>query len=44
MAKDKQYIYIVQSSKENTSCKTGITNDLKRRLKEYKSISTENIS
>ena len=31
----KQYVYIVQSSKEKVSCKIGITNDLKRRLKEY---------
>ena len=37
MAKDKakQYIYIVQSSKEVTKCKIGITNNLERRLKEY---------
>jgi predicted GIY-YIG superfamily endonuclease len=32
---EKQYIYIVQSSKENTKCKIGKTNDLERRLKEY---------
>jgi hypothetical protein len=31
----KQYIYIVQSSKETTKCKIGKTNDLDRRLKEY---------
>jgi predicted GIY-YIG superfamily endonuclease len=31
----KQYIYIVQSSKETTKCKIGKTNDLERRLKEY---------
>jgi hypothetical protein len=37
LAKDtaKQYIYIVQSSKETTKCKIGKTNDLERRLKEY---------
>ncbi|MDR1837226.1 MAG: GIY-YIG nuclease family protein, partial [Treponema sp.] len=33
--KKKQYIYIVQSSKELTKCKIGITNNLERRLKEY---------
>ncbi|GBU27449.1 hypothetical protein R84B8_00981 [Treponema sp. R8-4-B8] len=33
--KEKQYIYIVQSSKETTKCKIGKTNDLERRLKEY---------
>jgi len=32
---EKQYIYIVQSSKETTKCKIGKTNDLERRLKEY---------
>ncbi|MCL1946629.1 MAG: GIY-YIG nuclease family protein [Chitinivibrionia bacterium] len=37
MSKDKlkQYVYIVQSSKEIISCKIGVTNDLERRLKEY---------
>lgn len=37
MAKDneRQYIYIVQASKETTRCKIGKTNDLERRLKEY---------
>ncbi|MCL1947541.1 MAG: GIY-YIG nuclease family protein [Chitinivibrionia bacterium] len=34
----KQYIYIVQSSKEIISCKIGITNDLERRLNEYNSM------
>jgi predicted GIY-YIG superfamily endonuclease len=34
----KQYIYIVQSSKETTKCKIGKTNDLERRLKEYNNI------
>jgi len=34
-SKGKQYIYIVQSSKETTKCKIGKTNDLERRLKEY---------
>ncbi|MDR0486678.1 MAG: GIY-YIG nuclease family protein, partial [Treponema sp.] len=38
MAKAKQYIYIVQSSKELTKCKIGKTNNLERRLKEYNSI------
>lgn len=33
--KQKQYIYIVQSSKEITKCKIGKTNKLERRLKEY---------
>jgi predicted GIY-YIG superfamily endonuclease len=32
---EKQYIYIVQASKETTKCKIGITNNLERRLKEY---------
>lgn len=36
--KTKQYVYIVQSSKENTKCKIGITNNLTRRLKEYNSM------
>jgi len=35
LAKGKQYIYIVQSSKELTKCKIGKTNNLERRLKEY---------
>jgi len=37
MAKEniKQYIYIVQASREPASCKIGKTNDLERRLKEY---------
>ncbi|GHU96918.1 hypothetical protein FACS189483_01330 [Spirochaetia bacterium] len=34
-SESKQYIYIVQSSKETTKCKIGKTNDLERRLKEY---------
>jgi predicted GIY-YIG superfamily endonuclease len=34
-SKAKQFIYIVQSSKETTKCKIGKTNDLERRLKEY---------
>jgi hypothetical protein len=34
----KQYIYIVQSSLENTRCKIGKTGDLERRLKEYNRI------
>jgi hypothetical protein len=45
-AKEKQYIYIVQSSKEPSWCKIGKTNDLERRLKEYNNMtgkSTENI-
>jgi hypothetical protein len=37
-SKEKQYIYIVQSSKEMTRCKIGKTNNLERRLKEYNSI------
>ena len=36
--KPKQYIYIAQASKENNSCKIGITDNLKRRLKEYNSM------
>ena len=36
--KEKQYIYIVQASKETTKCKIGKTNDLERRLKEYNNI------
>ena len=36
--KEKQYIYIVQSSKEITKCKIGKTNNLERRLKEYNSM------
>ena len=35
--KEKQYIYIVQAATEETRCKIGKTNDLKRRLKEYNS-------
>ncbi|MCL1947246.1 MAG: GIY-YIG nuclease family protein [Chitinivibrionia bacterium] len=31
----KQYVYIVQSSKEITKCKIGVTDDLERRLKDY---------
>jgi predicted GIY-YIG superfamily endonuclease len=34
----KQYVYIVQASLEPAKCKIGITNDLKRRLKEYNSM------
>lgn len=30
-----EYLYIVQSSIEQTKCKIGITNNLERRLKEY---------
>ncbi|MDR2602281.1 MAG: GIY-YIG nuclease family protein [Spirochaetaceae bacterium] len=48
MAKNtaKQYIYIVQSSKETTKCKIGKTNDLERRLKVYNNMtgkSKENV-
>jgi len=42
----KQFIYIVQASLEPSKCKIGITNDLKRRLKEYNNMtgkSKENI-
>jgi len=42
----KQYIYIIQASLEPSKCKIGITNDLKRRLKEYNNMtgkSKENI-
>jgi predicted GIY-YIG superfamily endonuclease len=38
MAKEKQYIYIVQASLETASCKIGKTNDLEQRLKQYNSI------
>jgi predicted GIY-YIG superfamily endonuclease len=44
--KGKQYVYIVQSSKEMTKCKIGITNNLERRLKEYNNMtgkSKENV-
>ncbi|MDA0032242.1 adenine-specific methyltransferase EcoRI family protein [Brachyspira hyodysenteriae] len=34
----KEYLYIVQSSLEQTKCKIGITDNLERRLKEYNSI------
>jgi predicted GIY-YIG superfamily endonuclease len=34
---EKQYIYIVQAATEETRCKIGKTNNLKRRLKEYNS-------
>jgi hypothetical protein len=34
-SREKQYICIVQSSKETTKCKIGKTNNLERRLKEY---------
>jgi len=43
----KQYIYIVQSLHETTTCKIGKTNDLERRLKEYNNMtgkSKENVS
>ena len=46
MAKGKQYVYIVQSSKEMTKCKIGKTNNLERRLKEYNNMtgkSKENV-
>ena len=36
--KPKQYLYIVQSSNERTKCKIGVTENLKRRLKDYNSI------
>jgi len=32
---EKEYIYIVQSSQDNTSCKIGITKDLEKRLSQY---------
>lgn len=35
MAKAKEYVYIVQSSKETNVCKIGITDNFQRRLKEY---------
>ena len=38
MAVAKQYIYIVQSSKEKNVCKIGITDNYGRRLKEYNNI------
>ena len=44
---EKQFIYIVQSSKEDTKCKIGKTKDLDERLKAYNNItgkSKENIS
>ncbi|MDR0499577.1 MAG: GIY-YIG nuclease family protein, partial [Holophagales bacterium] len=31
----KQFLYIVQASKETDCCKIGITSDLRRRLSEY---------
>jgi hypothetical protein len=37
-SKEKEFIYIVQSSKELTRCKIGKTNNLERRLKEYNNI------
>jgi predicted GIY-YIG superfamily endonuclease len=46
VAKGKQYVYIVQSSKEMTKCKIGKTNNLERRLKEYNNMtgkSKENV-
>lgn len=45
-ARAKQYIYIIQSSKEVTKCKIGKTDNLDRRLKEYNNMtgkSKENI-
>jgi len=36
--REKQYIYIIQASKETTKCNIGKTNDLDRRLKEYNNI------
>ncbi|MDO4674232.1 adenine-specific methyltransferase EcoRI family protein [Campylobacter sp.] len=41
----KQYLYVAQGNLEPSKCKIGITNDLKRRLKEYNGatgISAEN--
>lgn len=38
MDKTKQYIYIVQALLEPSKCKIGKTNDIKRRLKEYNSM------
>jgi len=35
---EKQYVYVVQASQEDTKCKIGKTNDLERRLKEYNNI------
>jgi len=35
--RENQYIYIVQSLLESSKCKIGKTNDLDRRLKDYKS-------
>jgi predicted GIY-YIG superfamily endonuclease len=46
MEKEKQYIYIIQSSLELSKCKIGKTNDIRRRLKEYNNMtgkSKENI-
>ena len=40
--KDKQYIYIVQSSSEKTKCKIGKTKDLEQRLKTYNTNKTGN--
>lgn len=37
MTKNKEYIYIAQSSLETTRCKIGRTDNLERRLKEYNS-------
>jgi len=37
MTKNKEYIYIVQSSLEPAKCKIGRTDNLERRLKEYNS-------
>lgn len=37
MTKNKEYVYIVQSSLEPAKCKIGRTDNLERRLKEYNS-------
>jgi hypothetical protein len=41
MAKAKQYVYIVQSSKETNVCKIGITDNYQRRLKDYNNMTSK---
>jgi predicted GIY-YIG superfamily endonuclease len=41
--KERQYIYIVQSSSEKSRCKIGRTDNLERRLKEYNNMTGKSV-
>ncbi|MDR0768921.1 MAG: GIY-YIG nuclease family protein, partial [Dysgonamonadaceae bacterium] len=41
--KAKQYIYIVQSSSEESRCKIGKTKDLEQRLKDYNNMTGKSV-